>query len=337
MGVDTKKFPLLMALDTPEQLRALSKTQLQSVCHELRDYLLDTVSENSGHFASGLGVVELTVALHYVYNTPFDQLVWDVGHQAYPHKILTGRRDSIHTIRQFGGLHPFPWRQESPYDVLSVGHSSTSISAALGMALAAAKEDKNRKVVAVIGDGAMTAGMAFEALNHAGVLHEDLLIVLNDNEMSISENVGALNNHLAKILSGRLYTRFREQSKRVLSSVPPMKTFAKRAEEHLKGMVAPGTLFEEFGINYIGPVDGHDVDTLVQTLSNMKALKGPQLLHIMTRKGKGYQPAEEDPIGYHFVPKFDPSKQLPKKKSNHLPTPACLAVGSVIWRNKINV
>ncbi len=316
MSVDAENFPMLMALDTPAQLRALPEKQLKALCQELREYLLSTVSKSSGHLASGLGVIELTVALHYVFDTPFDQLIWDVGHQAYPHKILTGRRDCIHTIRQIGGLHPFPWREESPYDVLSVGHSSTSISAALGIALASARENKNRKVVAVIGDGAMTAGIAFEALNHAGALHEDLLIILNDNEMSISENVGALNNHLAKILSGRLYTRFREHGKRVISGMPSMKTFAKRAEEHLKGMISPGTLFEEFGFNYIGPIDGHDINVLLQTLQNMKSLKGPQLLHVMTRKGKGYLPAEEDPIGYHFVPKFNPIHQhLPKKQA----------------------
>ncbi len=262
---------------------------------------------SSGHFASGLGTVELTVALHYVYNTPFDRLVWDVGHQAYPHKILTGRRDRMPTIRQKGGLHPFPWREESEYDTFSVGHSGTSISAALAMAVAADKEQAGRKVVAVIGDGAMTGGMVFEAMNHAGDLHKDMLMVLNDNEMSISENVGALNNHLAQLMSGRFYTTIREGGKKVLKGMPVIKEMARRTEEHLKGMVVPGTLFEELGFNYIGPIDGHDVDALVETLRNMRSLKGPQVLHIMTKKGKGYEPAEKDPIGWHAVPKFDPS------------------------------
>ncbi|MDG1752529.1 MAG: 1-deoxy-D-xylulose-5-phosphate synthase, partial [Thalassotalea sp.] len=268
----------------------------------------------------GLGTIELTVALHYVYNTPFDHLIWDVGHQAYPHKILTGRRDQLHSIRQKDGLHPFPWREESEYDVLSVGHSSTSISAALGLAVAAEKEGKNRKTVAVIGDGAMTAGMAFEALNHAGDIHEDMLVVLNDNEMSISENVGALNNHLAKMLSGSIYTGIREGSKRILKNIPPIKELASRAEEHLKGMVVPSTFFEELGFNYIGPIDGHDVKGLVDTITNMRNLKGPQLLHIATKKGKGYHAAEQDPIKYHAVPKFNPAEtSLPASKPS-LPT-----------------
>ncbi|MEC8140150.1 MAG: 1-deoxy-D-xylulose-5-phosphate synthase, partial [Pseudomonadota bacterium] len=265
--------------------------------------------------ASGLGTVELTVALHYVYNTPEDRLVWDVGHQAYPHKILTGRRDQMHTIRQKDGLHPFPFREESPYDTFSVGHSSTSISAALGMAIAAEKEGKDRKTVAVIGDGAITAGMAFEAMNHMGDVNPNVLIILNDNEMSISENVGALNNHFARILSGSFYTNIREGSKKLLSGLPPVKELASRMEEHLKGMVIPGTFFEELGLNYIGPIDGHDVNMMVDTLRNMRNLKGPQLLHIKTQKGKGYKPAEADPIGYHGVPKFDPSmSKLPKSK-----------------------
>lgn len=255
-----------------------------------------------------------------MYNTPFDQLIWDVGHQAYPHKILTGRREQMPTIRQKDGLHPFPWRGESEYDVLSVGHSSTSISAALGIAIGAEKEAKGRKVVSVIGDGAITAGMAFEAMNHAGDVHTDMLVILNDNEMSISENVGALNNHLAQVLSGSLYTTLREGGKKVLSGLPPIKELAKRTEEHLKGMVVPGTMFEELGFNYIGPVDGHDVSELVKTLKNMRNLKGPQFLHIMTKKGKGYEPAERDPIGYHGVPKFDPAHtSLPKSKGG-LPT-----------------
>ena len=255
-----------------------------------------------------------------VYNTPFDHLIWDVGHQAYPHKILTGRRDKLHTIRQKDGLHPFPWREESEYDVLSVGHSSTSISAALGLAVAAEKEAKNRKVVAVIGDGAMTAGMAFEALNHAGDIKKNMLVILNDNEMSISENVGALNNHLAKLLSGSLYTGLREGSKRILKNIPPIKELASRAEEHLKGMVVPSTFFEELGFNYIGPIDGHDVNGLVNTITNMRNLNGPQLLHIATTKGKGYQQAEQDPIKYHAVPKFDHTETRLPKSAPSLPT-----------------
>ncbi|MGL5302173.1 MAG: 1-deoxy-D-xylulose-5-phosphate synthase, partial [Aeromonas sp.] len=295
MSVDISNFPNLALADTPIELRSLPKDRLPVLCTELREYLLRSVSRSSGHFASGLGAVELTVALHYVYNTPFDQLIWDVGHQAYPHKILTGRRSQIHTIRQKDGLHPFPWRGESEYDVLSVGHSSTSIGAALGMAVAAESEGLGRKVVAVIGDGAITAGMAFEALNHAGDVHKDMLVILNDNEMSISENVGALNNHLARVMSGKLYTTIREGGKKVLAGLPPVKELARRAEEHLKGMVVPGTLFEEFGFNYIGPIDGHDIEALVETLRNMRNLKGPQLLHIKTKKGKGYEPAEKDP------------------------------------------
>jgi len=320
MTINLTDYPLLAKIDLPNDLRMLDKEQLPQVSNELRQYLLNSVSKSSGHFASGLGTIELTVALHYVYNTPFDHLIWDVGHQAYPHKILTGRRDQLSTIRQKDGLHPFPWREESEYDVLSVGHSSTSISAALGLSVAAEKEGKNRKTVAVIGDGAMTAGMAFEALNHAGDIHKDMLVILNDNEMSISENVGALNNHLAKLLSGSLYTGLREGSKRILKNIPPIKELASRAEEHLKGMVVPSTFFEELGFNYIGPIDGHDVHGLVDTISNMKNLKGPQILHIATKKGKGYHAAEQDPIKYHAVPKFDPTDtNLPASKPS-LPT-----------------
>jgi 1-deoxy-D-xylulose-5-phosphate synthase len=310
----------LALAENPDELRSLPKESLPKLCDELRQYLLDSVSRSSGHFASGLGTVELTVALHYVYQTPFDHLVWDVGHQAYPHKILTGRRDKIATIRQKNGLHPFPWRAESEYDVLSVGHSSTSISAGLGMAVAAAREGKNRRTVCVIGDGAITAGMAFEAMNHAGDIDPDMLVVLNDNEMSISENVGALNNHLAQLLSGKLYSTLREGGKKVLSGLPPIKELVKRTEEHLKGMVVPGTLFEELGFNYIGPVDGHDVQGLVATLKNMRDLKGPQLLHIMTKKGRGYAPAEKDPISFHAVPKFDPASGTLPKSAGGLPT-----------------
>ena len=320
MSFDNSQYPVLAQANTPEELRKLPQGLLPQVSDELRQFLLQSVGMSSGHFASGLGTVELTVALHYVYNTPFDQLVWDVGHQAYPHKILTDRRERMHTIRQKNGLHPFPWREESPYDTFSVGHSGTSISAALGMAIAAEKENLGRKVVAVIGDGAMTGGMVFEALNHAGDLHNDMLVVLNDNEMSISENVGALNNHLAQLMSGRFYTTIRESSKKVLKGMPVIKEMAKRTEEHLKGMVVPGTLFEELGFNYIGPIDGHDVDALVETMRNMRNLKGPQILHIMTKKGRGYEPAEKDPIGWHAVPKFDPSQFKKPATKPGLPT-----------------
>ena len=314
-------YPLLSLINSPEDLRLLNKDQLPQLCQELRSYLLESVSQTSGHLASGLGTVELTVALHYIFKTPFDQLIWDVGHQAYPHKILTGRRDQMSTIRQKGGIHPFPWREESEFDVLSVGHSSTSISAGLGIAVAAERENAGRKTVCVIGDGAITAGMAFEALNHAGSLHTDMLVILNDNEMSISENVGALNNHLARIFSGSLYSTVRDGSKKILDKVPTVKNFMKKTEEHMKGvMFSPeSTLFEELGFNYIGPIDGHNIDELIATLSNMRDLKGPQLLHIKTKKGKGYTPAEKDPIGFHGVPKFDHlSGQLPK--SNATPT-----------------
>ena len=315
MMIDMTEYPTLASVNSPADLRQFPEERLTQLCQELRTFLLHSVSRSSGHLASGLGVVELTVALHYVYQTPVDKLVWDVGHQAYPHKILTGRRDRMATIRQKDGVHPFPWREESEYDPLSVGHSSTSIGAALGMAVAAKRQGLDHKVVAVIGDGALTAGMAFEALNHAGDLHEDMLVILNDNEMSISENVGALNNHLAKWLSGPVYTTLREGGKKVLSGLPPVKELARRAEEHIKGMVIPGTLFEELGFNYIGPIGGHDINALVNTLKNMRQLKGPQLLHVMTKKGKGYEPAEKDPIGYHGVPKFNPEDDcLPKNK-----------------------
>ena len=315
MTNNMNNYPLLSLINSPEDLRLLNKDQLPQLCQELRSYLLESVSQTSGHLASGLGTVELTVALHYVYKTPFDQLIWDVGHQAYPHKILTGRREQMSTIRQKDGIHPFPWREESEFDVLSVGHSSTSISAGLGIAVAAERENAGRKTVCVIGDGAITAGMAFEALNHAGSVHTDMLVILNDNEMSISENVGALNNHLARIFSGSIYSTLRDGSKKILDKVPPVKNFMKKTEEHMKGvMFSPeSTLFEELGFNYIGPVDGHNIDELVATLTNMRNLKGPQFLHIKTKKGKGYAPAEKDPIGFHGVPKFDPiSGELPK-------------------------
>ncbi|EQA05221.1 1-deoxy-D-xylulose-5-phosphate synthase [Glaesserella parasuis] len=312
-----KTYPLLSQINSPDDLRLLPKDKLQPLCDELRAYLLESVSQTSGHLASGLGVVELTVALHYVYQTPFDQLIWDVGHQAYPHKILTGRRDQMHTIRQKDGLHPFPWREESPFDVLSVGHSSTSISAGLGIAVAAEKENAGRKTVCVIGDGAITAGMAFEAINHAGSIHTDMLVILNDNEMSISENVGALNNHLARLFTGSLYGTLREGGKKLLSGIPSIKEFVRKTEEHVKGFVSPvGTMFETLGFNYIGPIDGHDIEELISTLKNMRNMSGPQFLHIKTKKGKGYTPAEQDPIGFHGVPKFDhTSGKLPQTKS----------------------
>ncbi|MDD2157478.1 1-deoxy-D-xylulose-5-phosphate synthase [Glaesserella parasuis] len=312
-----KTYPLLSQINSPDDLRLLPKDKLQPLCDELRAYLLESVSQTSGHLASGLGVVELTVALHYVYQTPFDQLIWDVGHQAYPHKILTGRRDQMHTIRQKDGLHPFPWREESPFDVLSVGHSSTSISAGLGIAVVAEKENAGRKTVCVIGDGAITAGMAFEAINHAGSIHTNMLVILNDNEMSISENVGALNNHLARLFTGSLYGTLREGGKKLLSGIPSIKEFVRKTEEHVKGFVSPvGTMFETLGFNYIGPIDGHDIEELVSTLKNMRNMSGPQFLHIKTKKGKGYTPAEQDPIGFHGVPKFDhTSGKLPQTKS----------------------
>ncbi|HEY6517421.1 MAG TPA: 1-deoxy-D-xylulose-5-phosphate synthase [Steroidobacteraceae bacterium] len=299
-------YPLLDAIESPADLRQMPVAKLPEVAEELRQFLIHTVSTRGGHFAAGLGAVELAVALHYVYDTPNDRLVWDVGHQAYPHKVLTGRRDRLHTIKQPGGLAPFPTRSESQYDTFGVGHSSTSISAALGMAIAAGRLGDSRRAVAIIGDGAMTAGMAFEALNHAGSLPTDLLVILNDNDMSISENVGALSNYFAAALSGRVYRHLREGGKKVLKPIPPIWELARRSEEHLKGMVLPGTLFEELGFNYIGPMDGHDVRALVSTLRNVKKLSGPQFLHVVTRKGKGYAPAEADPIKWHGPGPFDP-------------------------------
>ncbi|HYM27217.1 MAG TPA: 1-deoxy-D-xylulose-5-phosphate synthase [Steroidobacteraceae bacterium] len=311
------KYPLLTSIATPADLRALPVGKLPALARELREFLIHEVSTRGGHFAAGLGTVELTIALHYVFDTPHDRLVWDVGHQAYPHKVLTGRRERLHTIKQDGGLAPFPSRAESEYDTFGVGHSSTSISAALGMAVAAARAGSDRRVVAVIGDGAMTAGMAFEALNHAGSLPADLLVILNDNDMSISENVGALSNHFARALSGRVYAHLREGGKKVLRPMPTVWELARRSEEHLKGMVLPGTLFEEMGFNYIGPMDGHDVKALVRTLRNVKKLRGPQFLHVVTKKGKGYPPAEADPIKWHGPGPFDPaSGTIFKEKSS---------------------
>ncbi len=298
--------PLLDIVDMPEQLRQLSRKQLPQLATELREFLVESVSQTGGHLSSNLGVVELTIALHYVFNTPEDRLVWDVGHQTYPHKILTGRRSAMASLRKAGGIAGFPRRQESEYDTFGVGHSSTSISAALGMAIAAQQQGLDKRAVAIIGDGAMTAGMAFEALNNAGAMDANLLVILNDNDMSISPNVGALQNYLAKLLSSRLYTSVRKSGEKVLGVMPPVLEFAKRAEEHMKGMMTPSTLFEEFGFNYIGPIDGHDLDTLIATLNNIKQLKGPQFLHIVTQKGHGYAPAESDPGKFHGVGKFNP-------------------------------
>ncbi|MEX2151589.1 MAG: 1-deoxy-D-xylulose-5-phosphate synthase [Steroidobacteraceae bacterium] len=304
---DAKRVGLLDSIDTPADLRALGREDLGQLSVELRDYLIQTVGPMGGHLAAGLGSVELAVALHYVFDTPYDRLIWDVGHQAYPHKVLTGRRQRLGSIKQRGGLAPFPSRAESVYDSFGVGHSSTSISAALGMAIANLAAGSDRRVVAVIGDGAMSAGLAWEALNHAGSVNVDLLVVLNDNDMSISENVGALSNYFARLLSGRMYSHLREGGKRVLRSMPSAWELARRSEVHAKGMVLPGTLFEEMGFNYIGPVDGHDVGALVTTLGNMRTLPGPQFLHVVTQKGKGYAPAEADPIKWHGPGPYDPA------------------------------
>jgi 1-deoxy-D-xylulose-5-phosphate synthase len=306
MSIGPEEFPLLSSVQLPADLRAQPENKLGDVCAELRQYLIRSVATRGGHFAAGLGTVELTVALHYVFDTPNDRLVWDVGHQAYPHKVLTGRRDQLDTIKQSGGLAPFPTRSESEYDTFGVGHSSTSISAALGMAVAAELTGVSRKVVAIIGDGAITAGMAWEALLNAGARKTNLLVVLNDNDMSISENVGALSNYFAKVLSGRMYSTLRSGGKKILKQMPTMWELARRSEEMMKGMVLPGTIFEELGFNYIGPMDGHDIKELVKTLRNMRNLTGPQLLHVVTRKGKGYDPAEKDPIKWHGPGPFDP-------------------------------
>ncbi|MCG6656822.1 1-deoxy-D-xylulose-5-phosphate synthase [Halomonas campisalis] len=310
--------PLLDTLDTPAALRAMNAGQLAQVADELRAYLLYSVGVSGGHFGAGLGVVELTVALHHALETPRDRLVWDVGHQAYPHKILTGRREAMTSIRQYGGLAAFPRRAESEYDTFGVGHSSTSISAALGMALAARTGGERRRVCAVIGDGALTAGMAFEALAHAGHVDANLLVVLNDNEMSISENVGGIASYLASILASKPYLAMREEGKKVLAHLPGALELARRTEEHMKGMVSPATLFEEMGFNYIGPLDGHDLPTLVQTLRNIRDLEGPQFLHVKTRKGRGFLPAEADPIGYHAITKLEKSEP---EKNGEAPPP----------------
>ncbi|MBL3527403.1 MAG: 1-deoxy-D-xylulose-5-phosphate synthase [gamma proteobacterium endosymbiont of Lamellibrachia anaximandri] len=309
-------YGLLEQVDLPADLRRLESSQLPQLATELRRFLIETVSQTGGHLAAGLGVVELTIALHYVFDTPADRLIWDVGHQAYPHKILTGRRERMHTLRQKGGLSGFPKRTESEYDVFGTGHSSTSIGAALGMAVAAKQRGESRKIVAVIGDSAMQAGMAFEALNHAGALDQDLLVVLNDNDMSISKPVGAFSNHLARLLSGNFYTRVREGGKSALSHLPPqLGELMGKWEEHMKGMVMPGTLFEEMGFNYIGPIDGHDLETLVKTLRNMRKMSGPRLLHVVTQKGRGFKPAEQDPCFYHGVTPFNPATGVMQKKA----------------------
>lgn len=311
--------PLLDSVVVPADLRALEAEQLQRVAEELREFLLWSVGRTGGHFGAGLGVVELTLALHYCFETPDDLLVWDVGHQAYPHKILTGRREQMTTMRQSGGLAPFPDRAESAFDTFGVGHSSTSISAGLGMALASQMQNKNRRVAAIIGDGALTAGMAFEALNHAAETGANLLVILNDNAMSISHNVGGLSRYLARVLASRFYASVRGAGKRVLSSMPPVADFARRTEEHMKGLVLPGTLFEELGFNYIGPVHGHDLEDLVTTLTNIKDLPGPQFLHVVTQKGRGYEPAEKNPVGLHALTKIEPPGSTPPKGGANTP------------------
>jgi 1-deoxy-D-xylulose-5-phosphate synthase len=307
---DHPMTPLLDSIQSPADVRRLSPAQLPVLADELRSFLLTSVAQTGGHLSSNLGTVELTVALHHVFNTPHDRLVWDVGHQTYPHKILTGRRDRMHSLRQLGGLAGFPKRDESDYDAFGTAHSSTSISAALGMALAAKQKGEQRHCVAIIGDGAMTAGMAFEAMNNAGVADCNLLVILNDNDMSISPPVGALNRYLAQLMSGRFYSAAKEVGRQVLKNAPPLFELARRLEHQAKGLVLPATLFEKFGFNYIGPIDGHDLDSLIPTLENLKQLQGPQFLHVVTRKGQGYQLAEADPIAYHGPGKFDPKVGL---------------------------
>jgi 1-deoxy-D-xylulose-5-phosphate synthase len=306
------KHTLLEKIQSPADVRALSRPELQQLATELRDFLLKSVAQTGGHLSSNLGTVELTIALHYVFNTPHDRLVWDVGHQTYPHKILTGRRERMGSLRQVGGISGFPRREESEYDAFGTAHSSTSISAALGMAVAARLKGEDRKAVAIIGDGAMSAGMAFEALNNGGVASADMLVVLNDNDMSISPPVGALNRYLARLMSGKFYAAARDTAKNVLKNAPPLFELARRFEEHAKGMVVPGTIFEEFGFNYVGPIDGHDLDSLIPTLENLRGLKGAQFLHVVTKKGFGYKLAEADPVNYHGPSKFDPAVGIVK-------------------------
>ena len=310
------RFGILKSIESPKDIRKLDKSELPTLVDQLRDYLVEVTSKTGGHLAAGLGTIELTVALHYVFNTPEDRLVWDIGHQAYPHKIVTGRRDQMHTIRQHGGLSGFLTRAESEYDTFGAGHSSTSISAALGMSVAAAAQGEDRKIVAVIGDGAMTAGLAYEALNNAGASSADLLVIVNDNEMSISPNVGAMSNYLARLMTGKTFLSIREGGMAVLSTVPPVKTFTSRVESHAKGVFLPSTWFEELGFYYIGPIDGHNLPVLLSTLSNLKDLDGPRLLHIVTRKGKGYDQAEADPLVYHGVSPFNPETGELHKKSS---------------------
>ena len=309
-GYNPSMYELLKTIDDPAQLRALERRQLRQLADELRAYVLESVSRTGGHLSSNLGTIELTIALHYVFDTPQDRIVWDVGHQTYPHKILTGRREAMARLRMIDGISGFPRRSESKYDTFGTAHSSTSISAALGMAVAAKLAGEQRRCIAVIGDGAMSAGMAYEAMNNAGAMDVDLLVILNDNEMSISQPVGALTNYLARLLSGRIYSSARRASEHLLKRVPGVWELARRAEEHVKGMVTPSTLFEEFGFNYIGPIDGHDLDALIPTLANIRKLKGPQFLHVITRKGQGYKLAEEDPIAYHGPGKFNPAEGL---------------------------
>ena len=307
-------YPLLETIGDPVDLRRLDRRDLGELASELRSFIVDSVSATGGHLSSNLGTVELTIALHYVFDTPRDRLIWDVGHQTYGHKILTGRRKGMKRLRQKGGIAGFPRREESPYDTFGTAHSSTSISAAIGMAVAARAKGEDHRVIAVIGDGAMTAGMAFEALNNAKQADANVIVILNDNDMSISENVGALNNYLAKLMSGRFYAATRKTAEKMLANAPPLKELAKRFEEHAKGMLTPSTLFEEFGFNYTGPIDGHNLDVLIATLENVKRLEGPQFLHVVTRKGHGYAYAEEDPIGYHGPGKFDPGVGIVKAK-----------------------
>ncbi len=304
---------MLELIQSPVDLRNLRREDLPVVASEMREFMLNSISRTGGHFASNFGAVELAIAIHYIFDTPDDRVIWDVGHQSYPHKILTGRREAMSSLRQAGGIAGFPRRSESEYDAFGTGHSSTSISAALGMATAAHLAGTQRRAIAIIGDGAMTAGMAFEALNNAGNMDANLLVILNDNDMSISPNVGALNNYLAKLMSGRFYAAARKASEKMLSHVPPVLELAKRAEEHVKGMVTPGTLFEEFGFNYIGPIDGHDLNVLLDTLSNIRRLEGPQFLHVVTQKGKGYRAAEENPCLYHGVSSFEPARGVVSK------------------------
>ena len=324
---------LLDQIHVPADVRRLSRPELTQLATELREFVVQTVAQTGGHFSSNLGTVELTIALHYVFDTPHDRLVWDVGHQTYPHKALTGRKDRMSTLRQLGGISGFPRRDESEYDTFGTAHSSTSISAALGMAVAARMKGEARKCVAVIGDGAMSAGMAFEALNNAGVSQADMLVVLNDNDMSISPPVGALNRYLARLMSGKFYAAARDTAKTVLKNAPPLFELAKRFEEHAKGMVVPGTIFEEFGFNYVGPIDGHDLDSLIPTLENLRDLKGPQFLHVVTKKGYGYKLAEADPVGYHAAraSSIPRSASSSRRRRPRRPSPRSSASGCATW------